>query len=150
MISNWQAWVDFSKIENNGSIKVVARSQNAEGIFSQPVIGQYSVDAIEPTTEIRVPQNGAEVKSPFIVFGVCGDNAEMRGVELELKDMGLNQYWNGTIWTKDKATFFKRVVQERWHVELSAGAGSYRVTAKSLDRAGNYDTSPEVREFKVK
>jgi hypothetical protein len=74
----------------------------------------------------------------------------MRGVELELKDMGLNQYWNGTIWTKDKATFFKRVVQERWHVELSAGAGSYRVTAKSLDRAGNYDTSPEVREFKVK
>ncbi len=150
LICDWQTRVDLTEIENNGSIEVVARSQNAEGKFSKPVIAQYSVDAIEPTTEVRVPQNGAEVKSPFIVFGVCNDNAEMRGVELELKDLNLNQYWNGTNWTKDKSTFFKRVMQERWHVELNAQSGSYRVTAKSLDRAGNYDATPEVRKFKVK
>ncbi len=150
LISDWQTQVDLTEIENNGSIEVVARSQNAEGEFSKSVIAQYSVDAIEPTTEVRVPQTGAEVESPFIVFGVCDDNAEMRGVELELKDLNLNQYWNGANWTKDKSTFFKRVRQERWHVELNAQAGSYRVTAKSLDRAGNYDATPEVREFKVK
>lgn len=150
LISDWQTQVDLTEIENNGSIEVVARSQNAEGEFSKSVIAQYSVDAIEPTTEVRVPQTGAEVESPFIVFGVCDDNAEMRGVELELKDLNLNQYWNGASWTKDKSTFFKRVRQERWHVELNAQPGSYRVTAKSLDRAGNYDATPEVREFKVK
>ena len=150
LISDWQTWVDFSEIENNGRIKVVARSQNAKGEVSQSVLGQYLVDAIEPTTEVRVPQNGAEVESPFIVFGICGDNAEMRGVELELKDLELNQYWNGTNWTKEKVTFFKRVAQERWHVNLNAKPGAYQVTAKSLDCAGNYDTTPEVKVFKVK
>jgi len=114
------------------------------------VLGRYFVDAIEPTTEVRVPQNGAEVESPFIVFGICGDNAEMRGVELELKDLELNQYWDGANWTKEKVTFFKRVAQERWHVNLNAKPGAYRVTAKSLDCAGNYDTTPEVKVFKVK
>lgn len=150
LISNWQTSVDLTKIENDGSIQVTARSQNAKGKFSQSVVGLYRVDAIEPTTEIRIPLNASVVESPFIVFGICGDNAEMRGVELELKDLGLNRFWNGATWTKEKATFFKRVAQERWHVELSAPSGSYRVTAKSLDRAGNYDVTPEVREFTVK
>ncbi len=150
LISDWQMWVDLTKIENGGSIQITARSQNAEEKFSQSVVGLYRVDAIEPTTEIRIPQNASVVESPFIVFGICGDNAEMRGVELELKDLGSNRFWDGATWTREKVTFFKRVAQERWHVELSAPSGSYRVTAKSLDRAGNYDVTPEVREFTVK
>lgn len=150
LISDWQMCVDLTKIENGGSIQITARSQNAEEKFSQSVVGLYRVDAIEPTTEIRIPQNASVVESPFIVFGICGDNAEMRGVELELKDLGLNRFWDGATWTKEKVTFFKRVAQERWHIELSAPSGSYRVTAKSLDRAGNYDVTPEVREFTVK
>lgn len=150
LISDWQTWVDLTEMENAGSIRVMARSQNAAGKFSQTVVGLYRVDAIEPTTEIRVPRNESEVESPFIVFGICGDNAEMRGVELELKALDLNQFWNGTKWTKERSTFFKRVARERWHVELSARPGAYRVTAKSLDRAGNYDATPEVREFRVK
>ena len=150
LISDWQTWVDLTKIENGGSIQITARSQNAEEKFSQSVVGLYRVDAIEPTTEIRIPQNASVVESPFIVFGICGDNAEMRGVELELKDLGSNRFWDGATWTREKVTFFKRVAQERWHVELSAPSGSYRVTAKSLDRAGNYDVTPEVREFTVK
>ena len=150
LISDWHTRVDFTEIENNGSIQVLARSQNAEGKLSQPVSETYRVDAIEPTTEVRVPQSGSEVESPFIVFGVCNDNAEMHGVELELEDLDLNQFWDGSKWTKKRSTFFKRVAQERWHVELNALPGYYRVTARALDRAGNYDATPEVKEFRVK
>ena len=109
LISDWQMWVDLTKIENGGSIQITARSQNAEEKFSQSVVGLYRVDSIEPTTEIRIPQNASVVESPFIVFGICGDNAEMRGVELELKDLGLNRFWDGATWTKEKVTFFNAI-----------------------------------------
>lgn len=74
----------------------------------------------------------------------------MRGVELVLENVEQHTFWNGNQWVNESATFFKRVVQERWHIRVAVPAGRYRASTRSRDQAGNYDGTPSVTEFTVK
>jgi hypothetical protein len=107
------------------------------------------VDAVEPETLLKLPARDTTVKSPVIVFGTCGDNQAMRGVELTLRNIDNETFWDGSQWTRTESTFFKRVAGERWHVELEIPPGRYEASARSLDGAGNYDPSPSTTAFIV-
>ncbi len=150
LITDWHEYVDLSGIEDNGSIAVVARARDQQGHFSEPKTVTFRVDAIEPETVLKLPANGSIVQSPVTLFGTCGDNQEMRGVELVLENVERQTFWDGVEWVPRESTFFKRVAQERWHTTLVIPVGQYRATARSLDQAGNYDGTPSVTEFSVK
>ena len=150
LISQWQTPVDFSGIKDNQSVVVEATARDALGNQSKGISVTLRIDAIDPETLLKLPVSGSTVESPVTLFGTCGDNHEMSGVELELYNIDQKTYWNGEEWVVQKSTFFKRVVQERWHSTIEIPKGRYRASARSRDQAGNYDATPSVTEFTVK
>jgi len=150
LVSDWQAAAELGEIKNSGSVTISAIALDNEGNQSLPVSKTFQVDAIEPETLLKLPAVGAMVESPITLFGTCGDNQKMRGIELVLENVVDGKYWNGTEWKLEPSVFFKRVEQERWHTTFEVPPGKYRASARSLDKAGNYDSTPSKTEFTVK
>jgi hypothetical protein len=150
LLTDWQASLDLSEIKNDGQLTVVARARDDQGLVSDDATYTFRVDAIEPTTLLRGPVRDETVESPVVVYGGCGDNQAMYGVELTLRNVDDDTYWNGSQWTKSESTFFKRAARKLWHVELNLPPGRYETSARSRDKAGNYDSSPATTAFIVK
>ncbi len=150
LISTWEAAVDLTGFENESRLDVSAVAMDDQGTVSKRAQFQCRVDAIDPTTSLRIPVADSTVTSPVTLAGNCDDNQKMRGVELVLENTADGTFWNGRKWTAEKSTFFKRVLLKRWHRKVELKPGRYRLTARSQDMAGNYDATPEVVDFSVK
>ncbi len=149
LISDWHSRANLAAIQNEGQLTITATAVDDEGNRSEGVTQNFRVDAIAPETLLKRPEWGTSVQSPITLFGTCSDNQRMRGIELTLKNVETREFWNGSQWTTEPATFFKRVEQERWHTTFEVPSGKYESSARSLDHAGNYDESPSVSEFTV-
>lgn len=149
LISDWHCPVDLSKIEHDG--KVIVRSKTrGDADWSETIEQTFSVDAIEPKTELVLPRQASVVASPVLIRGQCSDNLAMTGVELTLHRLEDGTYWNGEKWSREKSTFFKRVVLQDWHIKVPSPAGKYKVSVRAMDQAGNFDPAPKTSEFSVK
>jgi len=150
LVSDWTYKLDLSTIENEGSITVLARGKDNKANESDVAQYTFKVDAVEPETEVQQPAKDSTVSSPVLFYGSCSDNHQMYGIEITLFRYDTESYWDGTAWGKTKATFFKRAGKELWHSRLPLPLGRYRVSARSKDSSGNYDSTPSVNEFSVK
>jgi arylsulfatase A-like enzyme len=150
LISNWSISSEFSGFPNEGQLEVTVFAVDADGNQSVKTNATYTVDAIEPETILKLPADDTTVASPIILFGTCQENRKLHGIRLSLKNVDSDMFWNGQDWQNSEATFFKRVEQERWHTEINVPPGNYRASASGLDKAGNYDSTPSVRTFRVK
>ena len=151
LISGWELDVDLAGVENGGSVEVSVIAKNLAGRLSEPTSLSFAVDSIDPSTELRLPKNDSEIESPVMVFGVCDDNHEISGIELMLKNVTENKYWNGQSWVANETKFIKRLRDHRrWHIEVEIPAGEYRVWAGAMDSAGNVDPRPDESHFFVK
>jgi hypothetical protein len=145
--------VDLAGVENGGSLEVTATATNSAGQSSEPTSLTFEVDSIDPTTELRLPKNESEVdvKEPVMVFGVCDDNHEISGIELKLKSITENKFWDGQDWGAEETKFIKRLRDHRrWHIKIEIPVGEYRVWAGAMDSAGNVDPQPDESHFFVK
>lgn len=149
LLTDWQSTLDLSAIKNDGRLNVVVRAKDDEGRQSNPVSFSFRVDAIEPDTFLKLPANGSTIASPVILFGTCSDNQQMFGIELVVRNLDANTYWDGSQWTTTESTFLKRVAGERWHTELELPPGRYFASASAIDSAGNSDPTPSATEFVV-
>ena len=150
LISGWELEVDLAGVENGGSLEVTATATNSAGQSSEPTSLTFEVDSIDPTTELRLPKNESEVdvKEPVMVFGVCDDNHEISGIELKLKSITENKFWDGQNWVAEETKFIKRLRDHRrWHIKIEIPVGEYRVWAGAMDSAGNGDPQPDESHF---
>ncbi|MFK7767308.1 MAG: sulfatase-like hydrolase/transferase [Mariniblastus sp.] len=150
LISTWNAKPDLAGFENEGRLQITATALDKQGNVSEQAKYECRVDAIDPLTKLLQPVSESVLESPVTISGECGDNQKMRGIELTLENRDNGKFWDGQNWTETKSTFFKRVLQKRWHRNVGLEPGKYRVTARALDQAGNYDATPDVAEFSVK
>lgn len=150
LLTDWHAQVDLSRIPDSDRIEVRAKSKDADDQISEIVSLVLQVDAVEPETLLKLPAKGTTVSSPVILFGTCSDNRKMFGIDLVLKRLDKDEYWDGVEWTRKRTTFLKRVAGERWHKELPLPPGRYYASAQARDAAGNVDSSISETEFNVK
>lgn len=154
LISDWNYQADLSAIAHDGQVmishKASSKDKNGQLTWSDTNKRIFQVDAIEPITSLIVPVQNSELGSPVTIRGECSDNHMMSGVELTLQRLDDDMYWDGAQWVSSKATFFKRVAKNVWHVRVAVPPGRYKTTARALDQAGNYDSSPGESEFSIK
>lgn len=114
--------------------------------FTAPADG--AGDTVAPTVAIGSPAAGATVDLPLAADGTAADDRGVTGVDIALKDIATNQWWdarnmrwgpfrwNPTVLADPGAT------STAWAVELpgSGRTGSHLVQVRAVDGAGNLST----------
>lgn len=151
LISEWHYQLDLSAATVEGELSVRIFALDTEDRSSDVATATCQIDAVEPTTAMQWPADSSTVAPTQVLFyGTCDDDHGMQGIELQLQNIVSGKYWNGSSWVDKEATFFKRIARDKWHVRFDVPEGDYRVTARALDQAGNYDSTPAVSNFKVR
>lgn len=119
----------------NGSYTLVAKAYDAAGNVGQSTVATVTVnntvaDTTAPTVSISAPANGATVSGTASVTASSGDNVGVTKVEF---------YVNGSLMATDTASPYSF----SWNT-ASAANGSYTLTAKAYDAAGNVGQATAV------
>jgi Bacterial Ig domain len=112
------------------------------------LVVQTTADAALPTVSFTTPASGAIVTSLPSVSGIAADSPSgLTKVQLRIKRVSDNLYWNGSIWRAGSVYMITTLTNGVWTrtSSLPAGAnlapGSYQLTALATDKANNQRSS---------
>ncbi|MDH3704513.1 MAG: sulfatase-like hydrolase/transferase [Acidimicrobiia bacterium] len=133
----------------NRDVDIFARTRDVVGITDPTAVLirlDGVVDTTDPDTTLTGPPNGAQITGPVTVSGDASDDVGVDEVLLTIRDTSTGEYWNGTAmqpgYSRVAATLADPGRPTTGFDETeSLPAGTYSITARAYDSAGNYDAS---------
>ncbi|MGB0100780.1 MAG: hypothetical protein WBP61_10920, partial [Nocardioides sp.] len=113
-------------------------------------------DTADPDSVITSPNQGATLQPPTAtVTGSSTDDVGVASVTILVKDRDTGNWLkNDGSWSPGTANAQRLATMATpgassttWTIDIPLGAGSYLVTARARDAAGNQDNSPASRQF---
>jgi hypothetical protein len=133
------------------NLLVSARAVDLDGQISPSGVARLlTIDSVTPETTIARPVRNEVLGTPARMHGGSSDNLAVDRVQLTLRSLDDDRYWNGTDWQTERATISLRTSAEgKWHYFPTLPPGRYGVWVRSTDAAGNFDPTPESSFFRV-
>ena len=142
-----------------GKFVANVRAEDTAAKFSAVVTSPFTVqaqtqvaDTVAPETTLTSPANNSLQPRPVTIAGQATDAVGVAKVQVNVKDRdALNRYWNFTtgawqtgIFWSDATVSSPGASSTAWSASFSPPetTGSYRVTARAVDGAGNRDATP--------
>src|SRR3989339_622377 len=110
----------------------------------------FTIDRIAGTTTITVPANSAKLKAIAALTGTAADNRSVALVEVSVKNMQNNTYYDITTPWGDNLTWLPATTgTTNWTYTLPtlASGVSYLIQARNTDTAGNVETAGTGNSF---
>ena len=133
-------------------VLVAARSVGLDGkVSASAPATAFTIDAAPPETTLNRPQPNDVLGNPARIHGNSSDNVQVSRVQLTIRNLDDQRYWNGADWQATRAVIDQRVATTgRWHYFPTLPPGRYGVWVRAFDSAGNYDLTPASAVFTVK
>jgi alpha-tubulin suppressor-like RCC1 family protein len=114
-----------------------------------------SSDTTPPTAAWTSPANGASGPAPILLEGIAEDNVAVDHVELVIRDLNTQLYWDGAAW--GTFTRFEVPVADpgsqattfSYSFDPPTGSGTFRVRVWAVDEAGNDTATTVNRKFSI-
>jgi DNA-binding beta-propeller fold protein YncE len=131
----------------------IADATNDRIVVMNPNLAKPAGDVTASTVSITGPASGTTVAavSPAVITGAVSDNVAVGTVEVTIRDRVNGRWWNAKLakWQGTRswnltATIWTSRTQATWRcpfVGIDRG-GSYQVTARAIDLAGNITPGP--------
>jgi hypothetical protein len=147
-----------------GSFAMSVRAKDAGGNIdaTRPWVNFTVVaggnDNIAPNGTVAVPStNGQNFPAGVIGFsGSATDNIGVTAAEIMIKDVTANKYWNGSTWvsvftwlTPGATLGTPGGTSTSWSYSQNLAAGSYAISVRAKDAAGNIDATRPWVTFTV-
>jgi hypothetical protein len=103
----------------------------------------FTYDCVKPTSSIVYPADNSVVNNVDSIKGTAKDDVKLKKVELSIKRLNDNYYWNGKKWV-DREVWLPTLGTNVWVYDSSKVRwvyGDYIVCAKSVDYANNTEIS---------
>lgn len=157
----------FNGVDYGGSYYIQARATDAKGnrmttglpSVKVTAASSQSSDTVEPDTTLSYPAlDQASVPSPVAIAGGASDNVGVASAEVAIKDRNSGLWWDagtsswGAAQKWGAATLASPGAStSNWTYSFDAaasgGTGSYYVTARAKDAAGNVDSTKPFTRF---
>lgn len=133
-----------------GIISVSAWALDREGQFAKPSRASFQFDNEFPTVVLNSPRPGAVVNGESVIRGTASDNVEVAKVNVLIRDLTSNQYWNGQE-LQSRRTFLSVDPDWRgnWQYVANLPVGSYGTRVVAEDTSGNVSQERVGRRFTV-
>jgi hypothetical protein len=131
-------------LTNNETYTVKARATDKAGLVTaaanQPS-RSYTADTVNPNVAITNPPTGWQKSVPSLA-GTASDTGcggSVASVQVQVKNVTSNRYWNGTIWTATPSWVPASYAAGAWSFTMPGliNGVTYDVKAKATDVAGN-------------
>ena len=126
---DWSYTVDLA----GGNYRLVARAWDSAG-NRDVTTSEFSVETAPP--EVQINAIGDPTEGVITFLGTSVDNVAVNRNQLSLQNLDTLQFWNGSQWT-DQWASFEPDGNEEWSYSLDLAAGNYRLVARAWD---DFDT----------
>jgi len=146
-------------LTSTGSAASPSSEPTAETVrlVSEPGKAQQSTEPAAPTTTVDAPAAGATITGDLVASGTARHPDGVEQVELVIKDLQLDSYWNPVIgdWQPEFTRFVVPVAEGAtlatwaYRMPIPLTSGDYRVRAWARAAAGNGDPLGPLSDFSV-
>lgn len=128
----------------DGFYTVRSRAQDQAGNIETPTTGSsFTLDRTKPVSNITYPINGSSLGNLTAITGTASDNLSgVTQVQVRIRDVNTNLYWNGSAWVTDSSTWLTAAGTNPWSYPWpgSISDGTYQVQSRATDGVGNIET----------
>jgi len=145
--TNVPSWVDGS------SYTVIAKAMDGAGNWSAIYSTvTFTYDSAEPDTMVLFPALSGKYADVENINGTATDTGSgLDKVEINLKRMSDNSYWDGSSWSATLVWLLTTGTTD-WNYNTTGvftTTGTYEVHSRALDLAGNYEVTLSTVSFEI-
>lgn len=152
------SWDHFAFLEPPAGLTmdylvIMARAYDGEGNY------QYDLPWTVRPLDMAAPEafftnaqpTYLQSNDPLVLTGGIRDDFLIDRVRIVLRNQLTGQYYNGSGWQDRRATVLAELTgPTSWRVAAPLDTGSYVVSARAMDTAGNWQEAPDVIRFEVR
>ena len=150
-ITKWRLPVEIpTAVANENQLKLQVWAIDLSGNYRRNVTTRFQMDITAPEVQIAIPKRHQRVSRQFNIRGTFTDASEVTQVRLVIKNRDTGKFWNGGV-TVDEWNYHQATLQEedRWKLNVNLTPGRWLVSARGIDKHGNFASNVVTQYFVV-